>query len=98
MIEMIKRDTVVRGLITGLFVPFIGFYFFKLSFFSYMSVRQFWDFLVSSDKLSAVISLAVIFNAFAFFLFLRKDCEYSARGVLGATLLYAIVIVVLKMG
>jgi hypothetical protein len=96
MIDWIKRDTLARGLIVGIIAPFFGFYFYKLSFFSYWNMQEFFQHLVDIGKLSAVISLSIIINAAVFFLFLHKDWELTARGVLLATFLYGIIIIYLK--
>ena len=96
MIEWIKKDTVLRGLITGIIAPFFGFYFYKISFFNYWNLKQFFFRLIEMDKLAAVISLSIIANGALFFLFLNRGWDNSSRGVLFATFIYGAVIIYLK--
>lgn len=96
MIALIKKDTVLRGLILGLIAPVIGFYLYKISFFNYFDMPKFFNHLVSNNLLSPVISLCLIFNAGAFYFFIKKNKLYSARGLVLATFLYGGVIVYLK--
>lgn len=94
--ELLKRDTVWRGFITGLILPLIGFYFFNLTFFHYWDVSQFANYVLELNLLAPVLSLSIIFNGVAFFLFLRAGADLSARGVLLATMIYGIAVIYFK--
>ena len=96
MIEIIKRDTLLRGFIIGLIAPLFGFYFFNLIFFHYWSIPQFINHVLELNVIAPVLSLSIIFNGAVFFLFLRLETEYSARGVLLATMLYGIAVIYFK--
>lgn len=96
MIELIKRDTLVRGMVAGLLAPLLGFYFFNVLFFDYWTISQFTNHILELNLIAPVLSLSIIFNGAAFFLFLRAGADYSARGVLLATMLYGIAVIYFK--
>ena len=93
---LIKKDSKLTGLFSGLIAPFIGFYFYYLLSFRYMSFRAYVDRIMEFGLLSGVISLSIIANLVLFFWFLRIKADNSAYGVIGATFLYGLVIVYLK--
>ncbi len=90
-----RFDSVVAGLVTGLLLPFV-------------TLLIFWiirydggpgEFLTSFQRigmLSKIVSLSVIPNLLLFFLFIWTDRTFSARGVIFATLVVAMVMLVLK--
>ena len=50
----------------------------------------------NEGNLWMLLALGAIFNLLLFFWFLRKDNEYSARGVLLATLLIALIVFAIR--
>lgn len=96
MIELIKKDTLLKGIILGLIAPVIGFYLYKLSFFNYFDTIQFYNHLLSSNLLAPMISICLIFNAAAFFYFIQRDKLLTSRGIILATFIYGAAIVYLK--
>jgi hypothetical protein len=91
-----KFDTLLTGLIPALILPaltLVGFWIVK-------SDRGFVDFLVYFQEmkmLSKVVSLTAIPNLLLFFLFIWTKRNFSARGVIFATLLLAFVMLILKI-
>jgi hypothetical protein len=91
-----KFDTLLTGLIPALILPaltLVGFWIVK-------SDRGFIDFLVYFQEmkmLSKVVSLTAIPNLLLFFLFIWTKRNFSARGVIFATLLLAFVMLILKI-
>ena len=91
-----KFNTLLTGLIPGLVFPaltLLGFWIIK-------SDRGFVDFLQQFQQigmLSKVVSLSAIPNLLLFFLFIWTNRNFSARGVIFATLLLAFVMVILKI-
>ena len=91
-----KFDTLLIGLILGLILPaltLVGFWIVK-------SDRGFVDFLVYFQEmkmLSKMVSLTAIPNLLLFFLFIWTKRNFSARGVVFATLLLAFVMLILKI-
>lgn len=92
---MIKKE-VLLGFITGIGTNLIGMLFYILIF-SELSIR---DTLVESaekDFLGTLITAGAILNFLPFFIFLKKEKTYRARGVLLASILAALVIAILKI-
>jgi hypothetical protein len=91
-----KFNTLLTGLIPALILPaltLLGFWIIK-------SDRGFVEFLQQfqqMDLLSKVVSLAAIPNLLLFFLFIWTKRNFSARGVIFATLLLAFVMLILKI-
>ena len=85
------------GLITGLFLPALTF----IIFFAYMSDTK--DITTFLSQLGAVgiktsfFSLAALPSFFAFFAFYTKKYNRSAQGVVLATLLLTLLIVVVDL-
>lgn len=90
-----KFDTLLTGLIPALILPALTL----LGFWIVKSDRGFVDFLVYSQEmkmLSKVVSLTAIPNLLLFFLFIWTKRNFSARGVIFATILLAFVMLILK--
>lgn len=91
-----KLDKVGGGLLTGLLLPFVifvGIYLVRDS-----SLR-FSDYLKSLWMIHVLLkigSLCVLANVAAFWGFLHLKYERAARGVLGATILWAFVVLISK--
>jgi len=91
------RDHFLTGLIPGLILPLIGFYLYALIFFNYISFSAFLEHVIKDNLSVSVRSLGVILNLGLFFLFYRMECDRSARGVIGATFIYAFVVLYFKV-
>jgi hypothetical protein len=90
-----KFNSLLTGLIPALVLPVLTL----LAFWLIKSDRGFVDFLQrfqQMDMLSKVVSLAAIPNLLLFFLFIWTNRNFSARGVIFATLLLAFVMLILK--
>ena len=84
------------GLVIGLLVPVIALLIYNRIVFEAFSPQQFLQNMMEKGKLSAVISLGVLPNLLVFFIFIWLDYLYSARGVLAATLVYALLVLITK--
>jgi len=93
-----KWDSLSLGLTIGIIAPVIAMtaYCFYYPMTSGMSVSAFVDLLIGSNAYIKVMSLSVIINLALFFLALRRDLNYSARGILLASFIYVGLIVFLK--
>ena len=92
--EKKNLDSIVAGFVPGLIVPVIAAYLFYLSQNSAMRFSEFSHFIAYIFKYhlaTKVLSVALIANLSIFFLFLQTNRYKSARGVILATLLYAVV-------
>jgi hypothetical protein len=90
-----RFDSMWHGLIPGLLLPPLGLVIFWLV----KSDLGLWTFLQRFQMLgmfSKVLSLATVPNLLLFFVFIWTHRNFSARGVIFATLLMAFVMLVLK--
>ena len=93
---MMKKNTVPFGFICGLLAPMLGFWLYYV--FTYHSIHC-WNFLVRITSMglsSAILSLCLLSNLACFFIFIGVKHDYSARGVLMVTIIYAIIGFLLK--
>ena len=94
---MKKANSLLTGFLAGLFLPaliFAGYFTIRDPLLRLTDViRRLFELKV----LSHYISLCAIANLALFFLFLKWNAERSARGVLGATILYAFLILLLTL-
>lgn len=91
-----KLDKIEIGLLAGFLLPPV---IFLLVYLIGENSVSFADYIKSMWRLQALIkifSLCVFTNLAAFWGFLRLKYERAARGVLGATILYAIVVLISK--
>lgn len=91
-----KKDNTILGLIIGLIAPLIGMLAFWKFQFGHTSLIGFYEVMVQSNNLPGLISIGLLANLPAFFIFYRMKLDVSARGVIAATFMYGLVIVVLK--
>lgn len=85
------------GLISGLIVPIIAiFIFYLLNQNRFGSFENFYKHFVLFHLTSHIVSLSVIPNMAVFYLFIKKNFLYSAKGVVLATMIYGLIIIVLR--
>jgi hypothetical protein len=94
---MKKRfNTFVAGLITGLVCPPLAFAAFSRISFPEIEVYDQLNSYYHRNVLPHVISLSVIVNLALFFLLLKFNHDHAARGILGATFIFAFLVLILK--
>ena len=86
-------DSLFVGLIPGIIVPLFAVYLFYLLKDFRMDFNNFLNYIFEYKLAAKVLSVALIANLAVFFLFLQTDRYKSARGVIAATFLYAIIAV-----
>lgn len=91
-----RLNDIRLGVAGGLLAPLLGFGVVYLVAFRGMTFHEYLDLLAYHKQISAVISLSVIPNLLLFFIFIWLNYLYSARGVLAATLIFAVIVVVTK--
>jgi hypothetical protein len=89
-----KYDKRWFGFVLGLVIPFVAIALFYLYNNSH-TIDLFWRQIVSVNILSRVISLCGVPNLLTFFVFMKKDMLKAAYGVIGATFVYAFVVLIL---
>mgnify|MGYP001052757004 CR=1 FL=1 len=91
-----KFDKIWVGILAGIVLPLVVMGIFYLSSYSYITVPQFLRQMVFASIILKLLSLCAVVNLGAFFLFYRVEHDKAARGVIFATLVLAIVVVVEK--
>ena len=83
------------GFFVGLLAPFVSFSVFVL-FVLELDLFQTISEVSKSDKLPHIISLSLLINLVIFFMKIKTKREKAARGILGATIFYAFIVLYLK--
>jgi hypothetical protein len=91
-----KYDKLQLGLILGILAPLLTMVIIYFARFTNYHFSELIDFLVKKKVFTKIVSLCVIPNLALFFFFLNKYLYKSARGVLLATILFAIFVFVTK--
>ena len=84
------------GLILGVFLPLSVFFLIYLIGYSKSPFEEFLRQTVMMLVLPKIMSLCVVPNLAVFYLFLNKEFWYATRGVITATLLCTLAIIVVK--
>jgi hypothetical protein len=84
------------GLILGIIAPVITMVIVYYARFSNYVFNELIDFLLDTQIFTKIVSLCVIPNLVFFFIFIRLNYLYSARGVLLATILFAIFVFITR--
>lgn len=85
-----KFDNSWLGFTSGMLAPMFTLYIFYLVKYSHMSFYKFYlDVLFANNIVTASVSLCVITNLLVFFIFIWTNRNFSARGVLLSTMIYA---------
>ncbi len=93
-----KNDKYLTGIFLGLVSPIvIMFLVYLFRFNGRFSLSEFIDKMYLVNALSPLLSLCAIVNLGIFFLFYQFWYNNAARGVIMATLFYAVVILILKL-
>jgi uncharacterized BrkB/YihY/UPF0761 family membrane protein len=91
---MIKKEILI-GFLIGIFANLAGIYLYIMAF-SSNSLEVTLQKAEQEDFLGSLIALGAILNFLPFFVFLKKNQVHRSRGVLIATFVAAIVIVIFK--
>lgn len=91
-----KVDNLKLGLLLGIIAPALTMLIIYLIQFTNFNLSELVDLLVEKKVFTKIVSLCVIPNLALFFLFLNKNYYYSARGVLMATVLFALFVFITK--
>ncbi len=89
-----KLDNFAIGTLTGLLVPVIVFFAVYFISESGISFSNYVGNLMYLQALVKLGSLCVFANSAVFMLFIKMKYDKTARGVLGATILYAIAVMI----
>jgi len=93
----VTKNSFPFGLVLALVLPvltFLIFYLYKME--QNTSLVEFYDMYASKSVDTHVISLCVLPNLLLFYAFISKNSYNSAKGVISATLIYALIVVIMK--
>ncbi len=90
-------NSTLAGIIPGLIVPVIASYLFFISRNFTVTYQEFMKYTIDSGLFSKVLSLSLVANLGVFFIFIWTNRYKSARGVILATIIYGIIIILLKV-
>ncbi len=91
-----RLNTITFGLISGMLVPLLALVIFYLISSPDTAFPEFVEFIISRKKISSLISLSIVPDLLVFFIFIWLNYLYSARGVLVAVFLFALIMVLTK--
>ena len=92
---MIKKH-VFTGFLIGVISTALGIFLWIL-FFSKLDIESTLKDALENDYLGKIIALGAALNFLPFFIFIKQNQVYKARGVLLATVLVAVVIAITKL-
>lgn len=91
-----KYDKLLHGVIAGFLAPIlIGLIVYLFSA-GNRSIGEYIKRIVDADIITHIISLCVFPNIFLFLIFIRLDMLRAARGVLGITIFWAVLVFAVK--
>ncbi|MGM0503090.1 MAG: hypothetical protein ACQESQ_00630 [Bacteroidota bacterium] len=91
-----KLNNFTLGLILGFLAPIVTMLIVYYSKFTQYFFTELIDYLIDTQVFTKIVSLCVIPNLILFFVFIWLNYLYSARGVLMATIVFAIFVFVTK--
>lgn len=89
-------DHLITGIILGLLAPVFAFWLYNRMNHPELSMPDLFSAFKGKNVHTHVISLSVIANLIVFFISLWTQHEKTARGILGMTIVYAILVFILK--
>jgi hypothetical protein len=92
-----RLDAIWIGLSAGIFIPLLAFVMFYYSSFTKVPLFYFIEYSAQIQVLPKLLSLCVVPNLGVFFLFLWRGHYSSARGVIMATVIMALLVLGLKL-
>ncbi|HRH63467.1 MAG TPA: hypothetical protein PLI68_09085 [Bacteroidia bacterium] len=95
-VQIKKYDKLLLGLALGIITPVLVLLVYYQVNFYYIRVDTFLYETFMKRIFLPLLSLCVVGNLAVFFLFIQTDRYLSARGVVMATLIYAILVFILK--
>lgn len=93
-----KRNVPFLGFILGLIFPMLGLVIMYFAWFhNGNTFSSYLHLLLNQHDLGAkVLTLSLILNLIPFIFYTSKRLDYTARGILSATILYGVLIILLK--
>jgi hypothetical protein len=92
-----KNDKTSVGFVIGMVLPFLIFMMIYLLRDPDVPVFHYLSGLWQFNILLKIMSLCVLPNLLIFILYIRRKMDFAARGVLAATIVYALVVLISKI-
>lgn len=89
-------NSFIIGTLVGILMPIIVFVLYYIIRFEEVEFGDYIKWLIESEKIINVMSLSVAPNLISFMFFVKRDKLKSGRGVLFATILFGVLIFVIK--
>lgn len=89
-------DKVWVGCIAGFLSPVVAFTLYYFINYNFMTIGRFMDYMILGDTYTAVVTLCLLANLASFYLFIWRNKYMGARGVLGFTFVWAVLVMYLK--
>ena len=86
----------IKGLFVGLIAPIVAFVIY-VAFYLGDDVVETYNSLVKMNKLTHVISLSALINLLLFFMHIKTNKDMVAKGIILANMVYAFVVLGLKL-
>ena len=86
----------IKGILIGIIAPVVAFVIY-VSFYLEADVLYTFNKLVEINKITHVISLSTLINLLIFFMSLKTNRDDQAKGIVLATILYALLVLILKL-
>lgn len=93
---MMNSNHIIYGLIFGIAAPALAMVIVYFVGFSGFKFIDFFRYSIAQDFLQNLVSLCGLANLPLFYLYIRNDCYESVRGVIMATFLLVIIVIILK--
>lgn len=91
------NNKLIKGTLVGIIAPVSAFFVYVAFFSKIQTPRLMLLKIIELDRLSHVISLCLLINLLIFFMNIKTYRDEEARGIIFATILYGVVIVLLKI-
>jgi hypothetical protein len=92
----IDLNKVWIGVVAGLLIPALTLWLYYFINYRHISIERLMSFMKYDDTYIRIVSLCVITNLAVFYPFIWKEKWLGAKGVIGATFIWAALIVYLK--
>jgi hypothetical protein len=91
-----KYDRMITGIISAVLLPVIVILMMWLFSSGHDSLQLYLKKIIIADIITHIITLCVFPNVFVFLIFNRFDMLRASRGVLGITIVWAVIVFIVK--
>ncbi len=96
---MLKKDSIVLGIVLGILGPLIGLLILKYKRFGMLSFKEVFQYMSlqpGHGMLTAGLTVSLMMNALLFTIFINSRIDKTAIGIFASTLLYGIIVLLMK--